>query len=300
VGGTVAAMQVIDGAAVPAEGDRPPEPVCVLLPPGAADRLIPVARWLGVDTSVAERLRASSPRRPLVHVDRQRISLVAFAVDELGLALAVHVHVGDGGLLVLSADATVPVIRRAVAGVAGGREDALVAVLIALAQSSEEAVQRLSDTALALDASTTGITSGPRRRAIARTRGMLFSLQQLWTSHRQLLAAANALSEALPAAVQPGLRRAGGIFESSSTSAGQLYALLGDTLSRQATIINERLTLVAVIFFPLTVSTGFFGMNFGWLTDRIGSAAAFVLFGILLPCVLVLATLLGARWLTRD
>jgi magnesium transporter len=128
----------------------------------------------------------------------------------------------------------------------------------------------------------------------------LFSLQQLWMAHRQLLAPDDVLSDALPTTAQSGLRRAGGIFESSSTAAGQLYALLGDTLSRQATIINERLTLVAVIFFPLTVSTGFFGMNFGWLTTQIGSAVAFLLLGIVLPCVLVAATLLGARWLTRD
>jgi hypothetical protein len=200
-------MQVIDGAAVPVEGDRPPEPVCVLLPPGATDRLILAARWLGADTSVEKRLQVSSPRRPLVQVEGRRISVVAFAVDELGLALAVQVHVGDGGLLVLCADTTVPVIRRAVASVAGCPEDALVAVLIALAQSSEEAVQRLSDTALALDASTTGLTSGPRRRAIARTRGLLFSLQQLWMSHRQLLASANVLSEALPATARAAPRR---------------------------------------------------------------------------------------------
>jgi magnesium transporter len=210
------------------------------------------------------------------------------------------VHLGEGGLLVLCPDAMVPVIRRAVAGVEGGPEDGLVAVLFALAQSSEEAIQPLSDTALTLDASTTGLTSGARRRAISQARGLLFSLQQLWMAHRQLLAPDDVLSDALPTTAQSGLRRAGGIFESSSTAAGQLYALLGDTLSRQATIINERLTLVAVIFFPLTVSTGFFGMNFGWLTTQIGSAAAFLLLGIVLPCVLVAATLLGARWLTRD
>ena len=104
----------------------------------------------------------------------------------------------------------------------------------------------------------------------------------------------------MPATTQPALRRAAAIFAASGTTAGQLYALLGDTLSRQATIISERLTLVAVIFFPLTVSTGFFGMNFNWLTRQIGSAAAFGLLGIVLPCVLVAATLLGARWLTRD
>jgi len=43
-----------------------------------------------------------------------------------------------------------------------------------------------------------------------------------------------------------------------------------------------------------------FGMNFGWLTAHIGSAAAFVLLGIVLPLALVIATLIGARWLTRE
>ena len=293
-------MQVIDGAALSAGGGQPSAAVCVLLPPAASDRLIQAAERVGADPAVAERLGASPTRRPLVHAERQRISLVVFAVDEAGLAMAVHVHVGDGGLLVLCPDAMLPVIRRAMTGVEGGPEDGLVAVLLALAHLSEEAVERLSDTALALDASTTGLTSGARRRAISQARGLLFSLQQLWTAHRQLLAPADVLYGALPPTTQPGLRRARGTVESSSTAVGQLYAFLGDTLSRQATIVNERLTLVAVIFFPLTVSTGFFGMNFGWLTTHIGSAAAFVLLGIVLPCVLVATTLVAARWLTRD
>jgi Mg2+ and Co2+ transporter CorA len=235
-----------------------------------------------------------------VQTDGRRIALVAFAVDERGLPTAVHVHVGEGGVLVLCADDTAPLVRRAVAGVAGRPEDALVAVLLALAQLSEDAIERLSADALALDASTTGLTSGARRRAVSRARSLLFSLQQLWAAHQRTLVSDDMLIEILPPGTRPALRRAGGIFESTSSAAGQLYALLGDTLSRQATIINERLTLVAVVFFPLTVSTGFFGMNFGWLTARIGSAAAFALLGVVLPCVLVAATLLGARWLTRD
>lgn len=84
------------------------------------------------------------------------------------------------------------------------------------------------------------------------------------------------------------------------TAAAQLYALLGDTLSRQSTVISERLTLVAVVWLPLTVSTSFFGMNFGWLTTHIGSAAAFVMLGIVLPLALVMVSLIGARWLTRE
>ena len=296
---TVTAMEVIDGPALPAE-ESWPTPVCVLLKPAAADLLAEAARRVGASAPVAEWMRDQPPRRPLAQVEDGRISLVAFAVDDLGVATPVHMHVGNRGLLVLCPDAAAVVINRAVEAVEGSPEDALLVVLLALALMSQEAMQRLSDNALALDATTIGVTSGARRRAIAQARTRLFWLQQLAAAHQQTLSRDDLLFEAMPATTQPALRRAAAIFAASGTTAGQLYALLGDTLSRQATIISERLTLVAVIFFPLTVSTGFFGMNFNWLTGQIGSAAAFGLLGIVLPCVLVAATLLGARWLTRD
>ena len=42
----------------------------------------------------------------------------------------------------------------------------------------------------------------------------------------------------------------------------------------------ERLTLVATVFFPLTVLTGFFGMNFGWMVQHIDSFTSFLLLGV--------------------
>ena len=64
---------------------------------------------------------------------------------------------------------------------------------------------------------------------------------------------------------------------------------------RQGDHIN-RLTIVSVIFLPLTFLTGFFGMNFNWMIAETESGAAFVMLGLLLPLLSVLATVL---WLKR-
>jgi Mg2+ and Co2+ transporter CorA len=64
---------------------------------------------------------------------------------------------------------------------------------------------------------------------------------------------------------------------------------------RQGDQIN-RLTLVSLIFLPLTFITGFFGMNFGWMNEVIGSAAAVVALGVALPALSVVVTM---TWLRR-
>jgi len=64
---------------------------------------------------------------------------------------------------------------------------------------------------------------------------------------------------------------------------------------RQSEQIN-RLTIVSIIFLPITFLTGFFGMNFDWMINTLGSPAAFFLLGILLPTASVIITVL---WLKR-
>jgi len=108
-------VEVLDIAAVPSRVGRSPRPVCVLLRPDA-DRLGDAARWVGVDALVAERLLEFA-HRPLAQLDGGQLSLVVFAVLDSGPPLAVQLHVGEVGLIVLCPDLAAPVVRRAVSSV---------------------------------------------------------------------------------------------------------------------------------------------------------------------------------------
>jgi magnesium transporter len=69
------------------------------------------------------------------------------------------------------------------------------------------------------------------------------------------------------------------------------------TISNRLNEIMKRLTLVATFFLPLTVITSFFGQNFGWLVRNIGSFADFMIFGIGL---LVLSVVALWAWFRRS
>ncbi len=75
--------------------------------------------------------------------------------------------------------------------------------------------------------------------------------------------------------------------------------IAGNTANR-LNKVTERLTLVAVIFLPLTFITGFFGMNFGWMVDHIRSPLTFFTLGLVLPLLALALTLVAVVRLERD
>src|SRR5207237_10337569 len=73
------------------------------------------------------------------------------------------------------------------------------------------------------------------------------------------------------------------------TSAMDVYL---STVSNRLNSVMKQLAVIATIFLPLSWLTGFFGQNFGWLTDQIGHWQAFVGVGVGTELVAV-AILLG-------
>lgn len=293
-------MEVIDGTAVKRLGLAPASGVCVVVPPSAPQEVITAATWVGADAATAEQALASSHRRPVAHAAGRRISVIAFATAEDFTSQEVHLHVGRRGLVAVCPEPLMPVLREVVSRVRRGPEEALLAVLLMLADQAAAAVQDLSEEANRLDQGSIGLAANAQRRTVSRLRHRLFALQQLWKAHHVMCTADETLAKALRRADQRRLRQSGVIFEASAAAAAQVYALLGDTLDRYSAVISERLTLVTVIFLPLTVSSGFFGMNFGWMTDHIGSAAAFAVLGIVAPLAFVGLTVLTARLISRT
>jgi magnesium transporter len=74
--------------------------------------------------------------------------------------------------------------------------------------------------------------------------------------------------------------------------------LLSGSLDAYISMVSNRmnqqmkqLTIIATIFLPLSYLTGFFGQNFAWLVDRIGSLSAFLGIGVGIEVLAVIGLL---------
>src|SRR5262249_36147940 len=135
---------------------------------------------------------------------------------------------------------------------------------------------------------------------LSTLRQQLSSLHRLWEPQREAVA-----TFSLAVGAAPGMREKAGLFRDYAERIADLIDKIDDlrqrirdamesygtsVSNRQARIIN-RLTILSAIFLPLTFLTGFFGMNFQWLIERIASFRLFLILGIGLFVATLVTTL---------
>lgn len=287
-------MDVTDIASTVDEERR--DPVCVLAHSIDDEQAVAAARNWGL----ALPADPSHSRRPRVRLTQHDgIDLTLLLLDQERKQVPVRIVAADRGLLVVSTQDGLAVVRPAVES-AGSIWAGVVAICLAVARHCEEILEELDDQGQQIEDGATSYTSSPQRRTMGRLRARLFQIQETQAAQRDLLAPFEEISESAGPEHQRLLKRAAAAFEANRSLAARLYAMLGDLLNEQDTVVSERLTLVATIFLPLTLATGFFGMNFPWLLDHIDGLGSFLTLGVLLPAVATVLTLVLIRRMTRT
>ncbi len=168
--------------------------------------------------------------------------------------------------------------------------------------------QPLSDLDDKIDALIEAIFAGPSKDQLQELLGMqrwLVGVRKLVAPQRDGMAAVVSGVVDLPgrdAASEPYLRDLFDHLIRISDEIDSYRDLLDNAMDAYLSMVSNRLnevmkqlTIIATVFLPLSFLTGFFGQNFGWLVNRLGSLGVFLILGIGTE-VLAVA---GLYWLFR-
>jgi Mg2+ and Co2+ transporter CorA len=290
--------------------------------------------WLDIDGASAEQLRAVAsalrleeptrswlPRfgqRARFEMGAKQVRISTFTAGATGRPVEVHVLFTRSWLLTVRAGVGSAMDRaHGVYGTFGGEIasnpalgllivlDDFIASFHPVLDQVEQAVAELEDQVLRTPCEA-------QLQQLSALRQQLSSLHRLWEPQREAVAT---FSIAVGGA--PGMSDKAEHFRDYAERIADLIDKIADLRQRirdamgnygtsgsnkQAQIIN-RLTIISAIFLPMTFLTGFFGMNFHWMIDHIGSLRVFLILGIglfLSTLVVTLSLFRGRGWLGEE
>jgi magnesium transporter len=156
-------------------------------------------------------------------------------------------------------------------------------IIDALTDSIVDALEHVSDQVEAFEGELFRRPRARDRDCMAVLKRSLDALRRVVVTQRQMFGRAVEEIVALPGMsrdVSAYYRDVGDHLARAGDDLDAARDTLQGMLETYSNEVQERLTIVATIFLPLTVITGFFGQNFAWLINHIGSAWAFWGLGI--------------------
>ena len=282
------------------------EPLWLDLRDPDADELAAVGEILGLHELAVEDSREFGQRPKLDRYD-DRLLLVFFGLhiqeDGMPCQVEVHIHVAPGCLLTVSRVPPVQLerVRDSLQHDEQCSQGQLMyRVLDAVVDSVTDALEVLAGE---IDRFQQTIFTHPRARdrdRMAVLRRVMNDLHRTLVIQRQVFDRAEHQITVIAddrEDIGPYLADVGDHLWRALDEADSDRGTLTGMLESYSTQVQERLTIVATIFLPLTTLTGFFGMNFNWMIDHLGAAWTFFGLGI---GGLLAALLLINLWLRRT
>ena len=222
-----------------------------------------------------------------------RLLIVFYGAEREAVAaelVEVHLHLTRGRIVTVHRRPSVALREARDAHVHSDHEvvyrilDALSESVLALLRDIEREVSGLEQRAFEQP-------SAADRRRITELRGRLFRLMQVIQPQRDMLAVGDDLIERVLGMEAGQAHHPFQDVRDDLVLAINLVAYCRELLAEALTVhlqatsnrlseVATRLTVLASVFVPLTLVTGFFGQNFGWLVDHIDSLEAFLVWGI--------------------
>jgi magnesium transporter len=240
-----------------------------------------VARALGVTQDKIERLRRRGGLALAIVEDEHAAAVFSGAVREQGRVEPVPVVViaADNGLVTLRDRACEPLDARRESPRdidALGVLDALSDSLLAIADGMEEEVEEAENAILQT-------RSRQSLANITALRQQVSDLLRITREQRGMVERSQDELFDVPVrfgAAERRVRDLEGHLERATDSAASTRQTIAEALNLYLSIAAENLTRIATVLLPLTVVSGFFGMNFTWMVDHIDSFWAFAVFGV--------------------